>query len=124
MASEQPIAVELIFATPDRIWRCELHLPSTATVAQALEQGGFWSSHPQLSPELTVVGIYGQRCDQDQLLKDGDRVEIYRPLVFDPMESRRRRAIHRKAFMTKPANRPKRRKARLAAAQAQDKQPS
>lgn len=118
------IAVQLIFATPHTIWRRDLRLPGTATIAQALQQGGFWSSHPELSPDLTAVGVYGQRCEPDQVLKDGDRVEIYRPLVFDPMESRRRRAIHRKAFMTKPPNRPKRRKARLAAAQAQDKQPS
>ncbi len=123
MATER-ITVQLVFATPDDIWRCELRLPNTATVALALEQSGFWSAHPQLSPELAMVGIYGQRCEPGHQLKDGDRVEVYRALVFDPMESRRRRAIHRKAFMTKPANRPKRRKARLAAAQAQDKQPS
>src|SRR3546814_10501406 len=59
------------------------------------------------------VGVYGQECTLDRVLTDGDRVEIYRPLVFDPMESRRRRALHRKAFMTKPKNRPRRHKTRL-----------
>ncbi|NYT64808.1 RnfH family protein [Alcaligenaceae bacterium] len=123
MATEL-IAVQLIYATPNVIWCRDLHLSAVSTVAQALEQGGFWSDHPELPRHLTTVGVYGQSCEPDHVLQDGDRVEVYRPLVFDPMESRRRRAIHRQAFMTKPPNRPKRRKARLAAAQAQDKQPS
>jgi putative ubiquitin-RnfH superfamily antitoxin RatB of RatAB toxin-antitoxin module len=38
------------------------------------------------------IGVYGRRCEADTPLCDGDRVEIYRPLNFDPMESRRRRA--------------------------------
>lgn len=118
------ITVQLVFATPDAVWCRDLQLPGTTTIAQALEQGGFWSSHPQLAPDTTMVGIYGQRCEYDHPLNDGDRIEVYRPLIFDPMESRRRRAIHRKAFMTKPPNRPKRRKARLAAAQAQGEQTS
>ena len=60
---------------------------------------------------------YGRELGVDlkMLRAAGDRVEIYRPLNFDPMESRRRRAVHRNAFMTKPQNRPKRRKAKLAA---------
>ena len=59
--------------------------------------------------------MFGQACEFDRVLADQDRVEVYRALVFDPMESRRRRAVHRQAFMTKPKNRPRRRKAKLAA---------
>ncbi len=41
------------------------------------------------------MGVYGQRCRDDYILADGDRLELYRPLQFDPKESRRRRAMHK-----------------------------
>jgi putative ubiquitin-RnfH superfamily antitoxin RatB of RatAB toxin-antitoxin module len=41
--------------------------------------------------------VYGRACAPDHVLQDGDRLEIYRPLDFDPQESRRRRAAHRRA---------------------------
>lgn len=114
MATDK-VSVQVAYALPNKLWQCRLQLSAGSTVNQALEASGFWQAHPSLNPKLTALGVYGLACDTNQVLKPGDRIEIYRPLVFDPMESRRRRALHRKAFMTKPPNRPKRRKARLAA---------
>lgn len=116
----ETIAVQVVYALPDHVWRRDLTLPADATIAHALDASGFWTHHPELVPDALPVGIFGQVCEPQQRLQDGERIEIYRSLVFDPMESRRRRAVHRKAFMIKPPNRPKRRKAKLAAAQAQD----
>lgn len=114
------VTTQIVYALPSKLWQCRLVLPYGSTVQQALDISGFWLAHPALNPSLTVLGVYGQVCDASHVVQPGDRIEIYRPLVFDPMESRRRRAIHRKAFMIKPANRPKRRKARLAAMQSLD----
>lgn len=72
-----------------------MQLTSGATVQQALTQSGFFSEYPDFQPTTIKVGIYGQQCTLDRVLHDKDRIEIYRPLVFDPMESRRRRARHR-----------------------------
>lgn len=113
--SENVIRVQVVYAEPDSVWQVDLHLTGGATVAQALEASQFAGRVPGYPQEALVVGIYGQACDLGRLLADGDRIEIYRPLVFDPMESRHRRALHRQAFMTKPRNRPKRRKAKIAA---------
>lgn len=109
------IRVELVYAEPAEVWLKPLVLPKGSTVGDAIAASGFSSRFPDYPMHGLKVGVYGRLCDTERLLSDLDRVEIYRPLVFDPMESRRRRALHRKAFMTKSKNRPRRRKARIPA---------
>ncbi|WP_442597965.1 RnfH family protein [Parapusillimonas sp. JC17] len=109
------IRIELVYAEPARVWLKPLALPQGSTVGDAIAASDFSSQFPDYPMQELKVGVYGQLCDTERLLSDSDRVEIYRPLVFDPMESRRRRALHRKAFMTKSKNRPRRRKVRIAA---------
>ncbi len=109
------VRVLVIYAAPERIWRQDLNVPAGTTAGEALAGSRFAREFPNYPYETVALGIYGQACAPDHCLADGDRLEVYRSLVFDPLESRRRRAEHRKAFMTKPKNRPKRRKAKLAA---------
>ncbi|UYO95376.1 RnfH family protein [Pollutimonas sp. M17] len=116
----EAIGVQVVYAEPGSAWQADLRLPARSTVEQALRASRFARLFPNYPYDSLKVGVYGQECALDRVLADGDRIEIYRPLVFDPMESRRRRALHRKAFMTKPKNRPRRRKARLAAALSGD----
>ncbi|MBV6303587.1 RnfH family protein [Candidimonas humi] len=92
------IAVEVVYAEPDRTWRVTLDLPAGATAAQALDASGYFSRFPGQEPgKHPAIGIYGRACAPDHVLRDGDRLEIYRPLDFDPLESRRRRAAHKRA---------------------------
>ncbi|WP_255474821.1 RnfH family protein [Pusillimonas sp. ANT_WB101] len=77
------------------IWQKSLSLAFGTTVGQAISESGFFDCHPQYSRQALVVGIYGKACAPERQLLDGDRIEIYRPLNFDPMESRRRRAQHK-----------------------------
>lgn len=114
MATDQ-LTVQVIYAEAGAVWSVDVMLPPGATVDQALQASHFAHVFPNYPCDHPRTGIFGKACPLDQALADGDRVEIYRPLVFDPMESRRRRAEHREAFMIKPRNRPKRRKAKLAA---------
>lgn len=96
------IRIQLVYALgPADIWAVNLTLPPLATIAQALSRSDFAQAFPALDLAALELGIYGQRCSPDHVLCDGDRIEIYRPLDFDPMESRRRRARHRKDKMSR-----------------------
>ena len=99
------IHVDVVYAQPESVWRVGLSLEEGSTVEQAMVISQFRQHFPNYPHAALKVGVYGRVCALDRVLADGDRIEIYRPLVFDPMESRRRRAIHRKAFMTKRLSR-------------------
>lgn len=85
-------------------WTRALSMASGSTVQSAIEASGLLASFPDLDWRQQGVGLFGQLCDPKTVLRDGDRVEIYRALVFDPKESRRRRAEHRRQLSsrTKP----------------------
>lgn len=84
--------VEVVYALPLHQDCSEVELPSGATLAQAIEASGVLARHPQIDLATTKVGIWGRRAHCADLLRDGDRVEIYRPLRADPKEIRRQRA--------------------------------
>lgn len=66
-------------------------LPVGATVGDAVRLSGMLVRHPELQLEQQKLGIWGKRRGLDYGLRDGDRVEIYRPLTLDPKEARRQR---------------------------------
>jgi putative ubiquitin-RnfH superfamily antitoxin RatB of RatAB toxin-antitoxin module len=84
------------FATPERQWLWPVVLPDGATVADALELARVQSAGADV-PWGADVGIFGELCDRAAVPRDGDRIEIYRPLKLDPKESRRARAKARMA---------------------------
>ncbi|MFW8564697.1 RnfH family protein [Orrella sp. 11846] len=89
--------------TSDLIWYKSCSLTLGACVQDAIEASGFEQAFREVDWVRAGVGIYGQRCSANTQLNPNDRVEIYRPLVFDPKESRRRRAQHRKKQIAKGA---------------------
>lgn len=95
MATISPIlAIEVAFATPDRQWQQSLCVPVGTTLVEAVKRSGFATEFPGLDPDSLLMGVYGRRERQPQTrrVEEGDRVEIYRPLLSDPKEIRRRRA--------------------------------
>jgi putative ubiquitin-RnfH superfamily antitoxin RatB of RatAB toxin-antitoxin module len=86
------ITVTVVYALPESATEIELTLPAGATVADALERSGIAARHPEAEQARCPVGIFGRRVERSTALSDGDRVEIYRPLVAEPKEARRRRA--------------------------------
>jgi len=78
-----------------QLWQESLHVPVGTTLQQVVYASGFIQHFPDVDVQALHLGVYGERCPPDRLVADGDRVELYRPLRFDPMESRRRRAAHR-----------------------------
>jgi putative ubiquitin-RnfH superfamily antitoxin RatB of RatAB toxin-antitoxin module len=85
--------VEVVYALPDRQRLVEVPLREGMTAWQAIEASGILGEFPELAGQAAVIGIFGQRAEPAHVLRDGDRVEIYRPLVSDPREQRRRRAV-------------------------------
>lgn len=96
MANDKPLRVSVCYATPAGAWQRTLTLPAGATVADAMAASGYAAAFPAVDPWAQGVGIFGRVREADAPLADGDRVEIYRALAFDPKESRRRRAEHRR----------------------------
>jgi uncharacterized protein len=96
------LRISVCYVTPaGKAWLRELSLPEDATVQDALMHSEFSLAFGGLDPWKQGVGVFGQVRQADSILRDGDRVEIYRPLSFDPKESRRRRADHRRAKLAR-----------------------
>ena len=86
------IAVEVVYALPERHWRVALRVPAGSSVEEAIERSGLRTTLPQLLVDDAHVGIFSRPVTLSTTLRDGDRVEIYRPLQCDPKEVRRQRA--------------------------------
>ena len=85
--------IEVVLAMPEKQELVALDLAVGATVADAIEQSGIVAMFKDFELDTSKVGIFGQKVEQTQELRDGDRVEIYRPLLVDPKEIRRQRAL-------------------------------
>jgi putative ubiquitin-RnfH superfamily antitoxin RatB of RatAB toxin-antitoxin module len=92
MAEPARIRVSVAYAEPDHAFVAEFELPAGSTVADAIEASGIREKHPGLEIRDDRLGIFSRRAAPDAVLRDGDRVEIYRPLRIDPKEARRMRA--------------------------------
>jgi hypothetical protein len=88
------MAVSVVCAEPERAFNVDLILPDGATVADAIAQSGIREAWPDVEIRADRVGIFARKVSPDTMLRDGDRVEIYRPLKIDPKEARRLRAKH------------------------------
>jgi len=84
--------VEVVYARPDGQWLGTVEVEPGTTAAEAVARSGVITAHPEVDPWSQPLGIFGEHCRADSLLRPGDRVEIYRPLVVDPKTARRRRA--------------------------------
>lgn len=86
------IQVEVAYALPNRQALLRVEVPAGCTVAQAIDLSGIREQFAELRIESDAVGIFSRKVPLDHALQEGDRVEIYRPLVADPKETRRKRA--------------------------------
>jgi putative ubiquitin-RnfH superfamily antitoxin RatB of RatAB toxin-antitoxin module len=84
--------VQVVCATAVKQHSITLTVTSHCTALQAAQLSGIKVLFPDLDWSACQLGIFGRVVSQDQILAAGDRVEIYRPLLIDPKESRRQRA--------------------------------
>ena len=92
--SPQPPAprlrIEVVYALRDEQLLVALEAEEGITARQAIERSGIRQRFPGV--DVGLIGIFGKIVEPDTPLRDGDRVEIYRPLVADPKEARRKKA--------------------------------
>jgi len=86
------ITVEVVCATAERQLLRQVSLPVGSQVITAIEQSGILQEMPGVAFDPSRIGIFSRRVAPGEILQDGDRVEIYRPLTLDPKDARRRRA--------------------------------
>lgn len=90
------IQIEVACTLPDRQMLVALEIEEGTTVLQAIERSGILARFPNVEFAPERVGVFGKIVPLDTPLRDGDRVEIYRPLVSDPKDARRERVTQRK----------------------------
>ncbi len=87
------INVEVCYALPQRQELVKLVLPEGATVGDAVAASGLLEAYPEIEVDgRNMVGIFAKLARTDAVLRDKDRVEIYRPLIADPKAVRKKRA--------------------------------
>jgi putative ubiquitin-RnfH superfamily antitoxin RatB of RatAB toxin-antitoxin module len=89
--------VSLCYATPKIEILRELEVATGTTIGEAIVQSGLLAELGSIDLESCPVGIYAKKKPLDTVLREHDRIEIYRPLVADPKDSRRRRAVKKQA---------------------------
>ena len=97
MSAVETINVEVAYALPEKQVILPVNVELGTTIGGAIVQSGIMMEFPELDLESSQVGVFGKVTAMTTVLSDGDRVEIYRPLIADPKEVRRKRAAEGKA---------------------------
>lgn len=92
----ETLTVEVAYALPRRQLILELRVGEGTTAEQAIRASGILEQFPEIDLKSAKVGIFGKPCKLTDTLNNGDRVEIYRPLIADPKEIRKQRAARGK----------------------------
>lgn len=86
------IHVEVVYALPHEQKVFELAVSADLTVQEIIEQSGVLANYPEIDLAENKVGVFSRNVKLDSTVRDKDRIEIYRPLLADPKEIRRKRA--------------------------------
>ncbi len=87
------VRVEIVYGSKTGDVRViKQELKNNASIKQAIEQSGILAMYPEIDLDRNKVGIFSKKKELQDVVQDGDRIEIYRPLLVDPKEARRRRA--------------------------------
>lgn len=97
--SAETIHIEVAYALPEKQKLMALQVPTGTTAREAVKLSSLQDEFPQINPDEDPLGIFGQALGvrgmppaEEYQLRQGDRVEIYRPLIADPKEARKKRA--------------------------------
>lgn len=94
----EEIEVEVVYALPETQTLHKLKVPAGTTAIQAIERSGIMGQYPEIDLEKNKIGVFGKLVKGDAGLRQNDRVEVYRALIADPKEVRRKRAEEGKAM--------------------------
>lgn len=96
------LQVQVCYATPEQQILLALSIPEGTSLQDAILQSGILRQVPEIDLDINRVGIFGRLRPLDTVLRAQDRVEIYRQLVADPKESRRKRATRKNDKTSRP----------------------
>jgi putative ubiquitin-RnfH superfamily antitoxin RatB of RatAB toxin-antitoxin module len=96
--AEQHIQVEVAYAKDTEQALLAVEGGKGLTAREAIERSGILKRFPEIDLTVNKIGIFGKLTKLDQALENGDRVEIYRPLIADPKEQRKKRAAEGKVM--------------------------
>lgn len=82
--------IEIVYALTHEQWIKSIPYAEGITAIEAAERSGLMDDHPEIRSTPLVLGLFGDEIGHRHVLRDGDRVEICRPLSLDPREMRRR----------------------------------
>ena len=88
----ESITIEVVYALPERQSLLTVSVPANCTVQQAILRSGILDMYAEIDMTSQKVGIWSRAVKMTDRVKAGDRIELYRPLIADPKELRRRRA--------------------------------
>lgn len=92
MPEAPPLRFTVVYSpAPRQVREWAVQLPQGATLSQALKASGIAAEFPALDLASAMLGVWGRKALPDELVQDGDRVEVYRPLRVDPKVARRER---------------------------------
>ncbi len=91
------LQVYVCYAHAQQEWSRPMQVKLGTTIGEAIEQSGVLQDFPEINLTTQPVGIYARKKTLDTVLRERDRIEIYRPLVADPKDSRRKRATKKEA---------------------------
>ena len=97
------LPVVVAYAKPLQEFLQPMQVAPGTTIGQAIEASGVLAAFPEINLVTQPVGIFARKKTLDTVLRANDRVEIYRPLIADPKDSRRKRAAKKDAAAAKPA---------------------
>ncbi len=92
MTAVKEIQIEVVYATPETQRIFTVSVSSGSTIETAIDRSGVLEVFPEIDLMKQKVGIFSKQKKLSDSVADGDRIEIYRPLLIDPKEARRRRA--------------------------------
>jgi len=97
-ADNEEILVEVAYALPEIQVIIPLYVKKGTTLEEAIHKSGVLDDFDDIDLDKNKVGIFSKICPKDTVLREKDRVEIYRPLIADPKEVRKQRAKDGKAM--------------------------
>lgn len=90
------LSIDVVYGLLHKQKTISLQCEAGTTAQEAVVQSNINQYFPEIDLKDLTIGIYGKKCKQDYVLNDHDRVEIYRPLIADPKEVRKKRAAEGK----------------------------
>ena len=88
----EKIVVEVVYAYPERYFLEKLTLENPITIQNVIVQSGVLEKYTEIDLRQNKVGIFSRLAKLTDMVENGDRIEIYRPLIADPKEIRRKKA--------------------------------